>query len=72
MSMTLTPEEIRRLPVAERLELIEELWSSLVEAPEGLGVSEAQRAELERRLQEFARDPRAGKSWEDLKRSLGA
>jgi len=33
-------------------------------------VSDAQRAELDRRLEAYERDPNAGVSWDSLKRSL--
>jgi len=33
-------------------------------------VSDAQRAELDRRLEAYERDPNAGVSWESLKHSL--
>ena len=47
---------IRRLPLEERLNLLEELWASIVEDQATLPLTAAQRAELDRRLAAFERD----------------
>ena len=41
--------DFSRLTVAERIQLAEDLWHSLAEAPEVLAMTDAQRAELDRR-----------------------
>ena len=69
--MTFSLDEIRRLSVAERLKLVEDIWDSIVEATGDPALTEAQRLELRRRLQEFARDPHAVRTWEDVRKSLG-
>ena len=66
----LSPEQIRALTAAERIELIERLWESFVEAPETLPVTEEQRAELRRRLAEHERDPGAAKPWSEVRAEL--
>ena len=52
--------DVLELPVAERLKLVEAIWDSIAEAPEALQLTEAQRAELDRRLDEYEQDPEAG------------
>jgi putative addiction module component (TIGR02574 family) len=66
----LSPERIRELSPAERIELIERLWESFVEAPDALPVTEEQRAELRRRLAEHERDPDAAKPWSEVRAEL--
>ncbi len=44
------------LTAAERLQLIEELWDSLSDDPSAIPLTDAQIAELERRLAEYRRD----------------
>ncbi|MEB2344132.1 MAG: addiction module protein [Deltaproteobacteria bacterium] len=66
----LSPERIRGLSPAERIELIELLWESFVEAPDALPVTEEQRAELRRRLAEHERDPDAAKPWPEVRAEL--
>lgn len=56
-------KDILRLSVAERIELIGDLWDSMAEVPEAIGLTEAQRAELDRRLEAHRKDPTAGAPW---------
>ena len=63
-------DELRLLPVAERIQLVEELWDSIAEDCERLHLSEAQRAEVDRRLADFKANPAAGDPWEEVRRVL--
>lgn len=58
------------LSAEERLALIHALWDSLSDAETPL--SDAQRAELDRRLAAFERDRTDAVSWGDLKAELRA
>ena len=62
--------DFSRLTVAERIQLAEDLWHSLAEAPEVLAMTDAQRAELDRRLEAHRTDPDAAISWESLRQEL--
>jgi len=62
-------DELLRLSVEERIQLIEALWDSV--SPETLPISDAQREELDRRLAEHRKDPAAGRSWPEVRDSLG-
>ena len=57
---TIPVDEIMRLPVEDRLRLAEVIWDSIRSNPGDLPLSEAQRAELDRRLEAYGADPRAG------------
>ena len=59
-----------RLSSEERLQLAEELWSSLVAEPESIAVTEEQRADLQRRLESYHDDPQAGSPWDEVKARL--
>ncbi|MBI4478410.1 MAG: addiction module protein [Acidobacteria bacterium] len=63
-------QEILKLSVAERLELVETIWDSIAAAPENLPVTSAQRRELDRRLAEYQKNPGAGRTWEQIRDSL--
>jgi len=67
---TLSPERIRDLTPAERIELIELLWDSFIEDPDSVPVTEEQRVELRRRLAEHERDPDAAKPWSEVRAEL--
>ncbi len=52
--------EIEKLTPAEQLQLVEELWDSLCDQPDAVPLTEAQRAELDRRLDDLERDGPVG------------
>lgn len=59
--------DVLELPVAERLKLVEAIWDSIAASPEALSLTEAQRTELERRLEEYEQNPDAGSPWAEVK-----
>ena len=63
-------KEILKLGVSDGIELVEAIWDSVVEDPGALPVTEAQKHELDRRLAEYRVNPKAGRTWEDVRRSL--
>jgi len=54
----------------ERLRLLEELWESLCVTPDAIPLTDAQREELDRRLDELDRDGPVGIPWEDVLRRI--
>jgi putative addiction module component (TIGR02574 family) len=64
--------ELLELDVQSRLELIDELWKSVVDdlndssKPNSLPISEETRALLEERMREYRADPAAAVRWEDV------
>ena len=62
--------EALSLSVADRLQLLEEIWDSLAATPEAIPVTDAQRKELARRRRAHARNPSAAKSWEEVRAKL--
>jgi putative addiction module component (TIGR02574 family) len=64
----LTHDEIVRLSPPERLALIAQLWDSLED--DQLPLTDAQQAELERRLASLDQDRSEGVTWAALKAEL--
>ena len=62
--------EIQQLPPEERIRLIELIWSSFVENPSTLSVSDAQRAELRRRLADHEANPDEARPWAEVRAEL--
>ncbi len=62
--------EILQLSVAERIQLVEDIWDSVAAFPDEVVLTEAQKKELDRRLQSYAQNPQEGIPWEDLKTQL--
>ena len=59
--------DVLELPVPERSRLVEEIWDSIAEIPEAVPLTEEQKAELDRRLDAYHKDPGAGSPWADVK-----
>jgi putative addiction module component (TIGR02574 family) len=57
-------KELFGLSVAERLELVEELWDSIPGDDEALDLTPEQREDLDRRIAEAEADPDGGSSWD--------
>ena len=68
--MTIPAIDIEKLAPEERLQLIEDLWESLRSQPETVRLTSAQRAELDRRLDEFDRGEAQVISWDEVKRRI--
>ena len=62
--------EILKLSVAERLQLVEDIWDSIAENPEALTLTPEQADELDRRLAEAGVDPGRGRTWEEVRAHL--
>jgi putative addiction module component (TIGR02574 family) len=63
--------DISQLSVAERIQLAEDLWDSVLEQQEELLLSEAQQQELARRLENYQKNSANGSNWEEVKKRLG-
>jgi putative addiction module component (TIGR02574 family) len=62
--------DITRLTPDERLRLLEQLWDSLSPTPDALPLTSAQRAELDRRLDELEQEGPAGIPWDEVMRRI--
>ena len=62
--------DFSQLTVAERIQLAVDLWDSISGAPEALSLTDAQRKELERRLEAYRSEPDATIPWESLCQEL--
>lgn len=60
-------EALFKLSRAERIQLVEDLWDSIVEEDAELSVSDEKRAELPRRKERFLQHPSSGRTWEQVK-----
>lgn len=58
--------ELKTLSIPERIVLVQELWDSIAEEQPAVGLTEAQKAELQRRVDTYKNSPDAGIYWEDL------
>lgn len=63
-------KDILELSVAERIQLVEDIWDSIASVPESLSLTDDERQELDRRLEAYARNPDEGISWDELKKKM--
>lgn len=70
MAVTLKSLGIDQLGVDERLALIEALWDSISADESAIAVTDAQRAELDRRLADHEANPNDVVSWDEVRASL--
>jgi putative addiction module component (TIGR02574 family) len=65
-----TDFDFSKLSIAERIQLAEDLWDSIPAEGADVPLTEAQKAELDRRLEELEHDPDAGEPWEVVRARL--
>jgi putative addiction module component (TIGR02574 family) len=65
-------EEAIRLPVGERVDLVEAIWDSIAAEAGLLPLTAEQIAVIDQRLEEHRKDPLAGEEWSTLKEKLKA
>ena len=63
--------EYMKLSVSERIQLVEDMWDSIAaEAPDTVELSQAQKAELHRRVAAHRADPSSAIPWEQVRSKL--
>lgn len=67
---TLTSQAIQQLSIAERIQLVEDIWDSIATTPEALELTIAQRRELDERLESYHQNANIGSSWDEAKARL--
>lgn len=58
--------DVLELSVPERIQLVEDIWDSIAALPESVVLPQAQKEELDRRLEALAADPEGGSPWEEV------
>ena len=69
-----TLAELRKHPIDERIQLVEDLWDTIADDTVGdsFAVSAELAAELDRRLEEYRRDPESARPAEEVLSRLRA
>jgi putative addiction module component (TIGR02574 family) len=67
---TLIRQDLLSLSISERIQLVQDLWDSIVEVPEQLPLTDEQKTELDQRMQNYQKNPEAGTAWQIVKDRL--
>jgi putative addiction module component (TIGR02574 family) len=70
MTATALLEEARQLSVAERVELVGDLWDTILPEQDQLPLSDAHRKVLDERMARYRENPNEGSSWEEVRARL--
>ena len=68
--MMTTLQELETLPVPERLQLVEDLWNSIARSNAEIPIPQWQIDELDRRKQNYLRNPDSGRTWDEVKEDI--
>jgi putative addiction module component (TIGR02574 family) len=63
-------EDIKKLSIAERILIVEDIWDSIISSNEDFPISDEQRRELDLRLDAYHKNPNVGKSWEEVRKKI--
>jgi putative addiction module component (TIGR02574 family) len=66
----LAKKDILDLSISERIQLVEDIWDSIAQTPESLQLTEEQKIELDRRLDDYHGDPGKGSPWEVVRERI--
>ena len=66
LTMNSRLKELSRLPLPEKVQLVEDLWDNIAAELEAMPLSPALKAEMDRRLQEYLEDPSCALTLEEV------
>jgi putative addiction module component (TIGR02574 family) len=73
--MSIEWDDLRKLPIAEKLQLVEQLWDDIADSGEPFPLQPWYREEAERRAEELDRNPEIGLTraevWKQVRESHG-
>jgi putative addiction module component (TIGR02574 family) len=69
--MNVRVDDLKALPLEQRIKLVEDLWDSIAADLEKQPVSEDVKSEMRRRRDEYVKDPSTAVDWEKTRDRLG-
>ncbi len=63
-------EQSLKLPIPERIKLVEDIWDSIAAVPDVVELSPEQISELERRIEDYQKNPEKTVPWEEVRDRL--
>ncbi len=65
--MSVLLDKAMELPIPERIKLVEDIWESIAAVPESVEITPEQKAELDRRDEDYTLNPEGNIPWEMIK-----
>ena len=62
----MTATEIRKLSLADRILLLEEVWDSIADEPEAWELTQEQKNELDQRISAYEANPQSTFTWDEV------
>jgi len=66
----ITVEEIKNLSITEKILIVEEIWDNIFSSNEYPELTEAQTAELNKRIDSYHANPKQGRTWTEIKNNF--
>jgi putative addiction module component (TIGR02574 family) len=66
----ITAEDLFSLSIPERIQLVEDIWDSIAIQPEKVELSSDTKCELDKRLDEYEKNPQDQTSWDEVRSRL--
>jgi len=66
MAMELT-KQAKNLSIPDRIRLVEEIWDSIAEENAAFELTDAQKRELDRRMESARNNPGQGRTWDEIR-----
>jgi putative addiction module component (TIGR02574 family) len=60
-------EQAKKLSISDRILLVEEIWDTIAEENQAFELTDAQKRELDRRLESARTNPGQGRTWDEIK-----
>jgi len=70
MDFTATLNEIKTLSIEERIHLVQAIWDSIAAEQAYPDITEAQKQELDRRINDYEVNPDNVMTWDEIKASI--
>jgi len=63
--------DILELSVAERVQLVQDIWDTIADGPHTLELSDLQKEDLDRRIESLRANPDSALSWRQIRGRIG-
>ena len=70
MTNTTDQFDYTKLSIPERVLLAQDIWNSIVAESEIVELTDEQKAELDRRMEEYQKQPETFRTWDEVKERL--